>query len=560
VSDFITNGSSVLPVVKTDARQPSGATTEWTAEDSNNIRQALLDTRSYALGFQTGFVNPNSALVAASGSPSSRALQDRFADVVNVKDFGAVGNGVVDDTAAIAAAAAYAPVGSHLFFPQGTYLVSYGITFTQPIIGLFGPAKIVTASSFQTGNVFTFTGGNTLGVHGGGQTTSYKLFYDLTFDNYTTSARGSGAYIYVNPGGGLVAENTHIFNCSFNYGAVCVDLEASNIDIVKNCSFFEFKTAGLIINNNVNPDAGDSCVTNNYFTSYTGVATAPGILQYASGGLKITANKFNVLGYGYKMSLTGNTSDLLIVGNSFENATNSNILFYQSGSSYSFTNVVISGNQIALSPIGIDTTSTYGWLTNISVSDNVVTTNTGLAGNGPVVYFDNVHGAPNSVTVASPYAIVDILGVGVPTLSVGDGSIWRRADPTQPGPNTPLYVRGSGVWWPIGDTGTNWSSPTFLNSWVDYGNPNSPTQYRKDRAGNVHLRFNVKNGSGASTAILQVPAGYRPNGNTYFGGASYDGSSFHAAAFYVDSTGTLYCIAGAYTNDLSGYFVYLGEV
>ena len=54
MSNFITNGSSVLPVVKTDARQPSGANSEWTAEDANDIRQALLDLRNQMLATQPG--------------------------------------------------------------------------------------------------------------------------------------------------------------------------------------------------------------------------------------------------------------------------------------------------------------------------------------------------------------------------------------------------------------------------------------------------------------------------------------------------------------------------
>ncbi len=58
----------------------------------------------------------------ATGTTNARNLVTRFSDVVNVKDFGAVGDGVTDDTAAIQAAidVQKGPV----FLPNGIYLVS----------------------------------------------------------------------------------------------------------------------------------------------------------------------------------------------------------------------------------------------------------------------------------------------------------------------------------------------------------------------------------------------------------------------------------------------------
>lgn len=72
--------------------------------------------------------------VTATGTTTARILKDRFADVINVKDFGAKGDGVTDDAAAINAAqnALAEKGGGILFYPAGTYLVGYyGMSYIQ---------------------------------------------------------------------------------------------------------------------------------------------------------------------------------------------------------------------------------------------------------------------------------------------------------------------------------------------------------------------------------------------------------------------------------------------
>lgn len=70
---------------------------------------------------------PQSAIaigpVIATGSSEPRFVSDRFGDVVNVKDFGAVGDGVADDAAAIQAAVTAAGNGASVYFPAGTYKI-----------------------------------------------------------------------------------------------------------------------------------------------------------------------------------------------------------------------------------------------------------------------------------------------------------------------------------------------------------------------------------------------------------------------------------------------------
>jgi hypothetical protein len=60
---------------------------------------------------------------AATGAPTARTMPDRLADITNVKDFGAVGNGRHEDASAINAAIQYRVEngGGTVFFPHGTY-------------------------------------------------------------------------------------------------------------------------------------------------------------------------------------------------------------------------------------------------------------------------------------------------------------------------------------------------------------------------------------------------------------------------------------------------------
>jgi hypothetical protein len=66
-------------------------------------------------------------LQAGSGAVT-RTAQAKMRDTVSVKDFGAVGDGVTDDTAAITAALAAA---DDVFVPPGTYLISSTISIAQ---------------------------------------------------------------------------------------------------------------------------------------------------------------------------------------------------------------------------------------------------------------------------------------------------------------------------------------------------------------------------------------------------------------------------------------------
>ena len=100
-------------------------------------------------------IDGNLIPVTAEGSTAPRNLQDRFADVINVKDFGAVGDGVTDDTAAIQGALTYALTSgkrSAVFLPPGNYRVTNTLTISSIDSGLIGsgmgiPTRIIADHS-----------------------------------------------------------------------------------------------------------------------------------------------------------------------------------------------------------------------------------------------------------------------------------------------------------------------------------------------------------------------------------------------------------------------------
>lgn len=75
----------------------------------------------------------------ASGTGAvTRSLTDKAREIVSVKDFGAVGDGITDDTTAILAALA---AHDSLFLPSGTYLISAAIIL-EDNKNLFGAGGI----------------------------------------------------------------------------------------------------------------------------------------------------------------------------------------------------------------------------------------------------------------------------------------------------------------------------------------------------------------------------------------------------------------------------------
>lgn len=95
---------------------------------------------------------PSSQQVVATGGVTSLSLANRFGYILTVKDFGAVGNGIADDTAAFQAAVDSVNSGAYiqLAVPAGTYLLGSNVVSNGRV------------PSWQIMAAATFTGSGTL--------------------------------------------------------------------------------------------------------------------------------------------------------------------------------------------------------------------------------------------------------------------------------------------------------------------------------------------------------------------------------------------------------------
>ena len=111
----------------------------------NAVRQIMADAswaKEYIADAPEGDVSLNN--VAAMNTLISRTLAERCSDFINVKDYGAKGDGATDDKAAIMAAIAAAPENAAVIFPRGTYLTSGTINVTKRGLKLMSFGAVVT--------------------------------------------------------------------------------------------------------------------------------------------------------------------------------------------------------------------------------------------------------------------------------------------------------------------------------------------------------------------------------------------------------------------------------
>lgn len=152
--------------------------------------------------------------------------------VINVKDYGATGNGVTDDTNAIKAAIAASVAGDQIFFPGGTYLVSHTIVLLG-YRAYFG-AGFENASTIKQANGSNLT--SLLCTYNYANNVYFSdnplMMADLTLN--ANSANNTSTVGLINLAYGSQFTNLYVTGCA-SHGIMCTDHTIDNTVIGNTC-------------------------------------------------------------------------------------------------------------------------------------------------------------------------------------------------------------------------------------------------------------------------------------------------------------------------------------
>jgi hypothetical protein len=246
---------------------------------------------------------------------TARTVQSKLRDFVSVKDFGAVGDGVTDDTAAIQAAIdAVKKTGNlsragapDLFFPSGTYICASTLNIDAGHIRLVGENSTIQ-----------YTGaGNAVFIGAASYLTDLTAGYFYAgFQNIAIRCTNVAAKCVVNSGyrkmefintylvgGAIGLETEGCFATGLFYNSVCQNQSSHGINLKQRNNLFSFQNGAVL-------GAGGN-----------------GILFATSGaelkGIKLLNMDFE--GCAGAINITGNVGNVLIDGCWFENNNTYNI-------------------------------------------------------------------------------------------------------------------------------------------------------------------------------------------------------------------------------------------
>lgn len=354
---YLTTGGYDLCLKRSDG------STVWT----RGVKGVATDADIAAFAASSG-----SSLVGfLQGGPGAvlRTAQAKMRERVSVTDFGAVGDGVTDDTAAFQACADYCVTANKAMYVPGS-----ASAYCMTEVAVTGELVVVGEHRLKSEIL----------VKGTGKGFSVNTNDPAHFSALRITNNGSAAVgIYVEGPTGKGNAFSTFRDLQIDGFPILLQLEAAYGAVVDSCHLSTYTDSGILVRNVLDADWGDSVISNNLIANGSG-GSAVGIKHESSGGLRILGNKLNVGTYGYRLSPSAGaaTSVLVIDGNSFENFTTAPIQLTNAELTASYDLIVISNNEIALSGNGILVNPSVAvYFNNVSITGNVIALpSTGLQG------------------------------------------------------------------------------------------------------------------------------------------------------------------------------------
>jgi|6_EtaG_2_1085325.scaffolds.fasta_scaffold02395_1 hypothetical protein len=252
---FVVAIDGVLQIPGIDFTIPSPTTIQILG--ATNVED-VIDVRNMG---RTGANTIGTATITSTDSTTARSLATRFADVVNVKDFGAVGNDAVDDTAAFNSAITRAlATNNPILIPAGIYrvdnldVIPNDIEQTLKIVGVGKRSSVIR----HTGDGALITLGDK-GTAGTDQDWGSFLFENIG----VTTQTGTKGINFMWRFSGAVIRDSHFEG--FTDGAIFSEgkdsaghnLSKSWNSRVDNCSFVHNGSGILIKDNSWSISASD---------------------------------------------------------------------------------------------------------------------------------------------------------------------------------------------------------------------------------------------------------------------------------------------------------------
>ena len=319
-----------------------------------------MDRRTFVFGLSAGGIVATAAVAKTLSSPAI-APASGLSSMQNVRDHGAIGDGkMADDRAFQAAVDALPREGGQVYIPPGTYLRTAPTNTHGRAVAFVGAGRGSTFLKIMHPD-------NDIFVHSAVESADFR---DFTI--FSAVQRTGGAYIRLDPGEGKINYSSAIERVRTYGHYIGIDMVRCSDARVRDCSMIgnAGSFACVLLRNLTNADSGDNSISGCFFSGAGGA----GIRQESSGGLRLLDNKFNGLANGLILSPQAqkqSTSILIVQSNSFENASQSNILIEQGVGKTIFTYGIISNNEFAYTPKSISVNSDGKTFFDFIISNNI---------------------------------------------------------------------------------------------------------------------------------------------------------------------------------------------